>query len=110
MKRFWMSEIGCYIKRDTYRNKTSQAANILAWDVHKVMNGSAYGIRTRDLRLERAMSWTTRRMRLVRTWAYHNPLQHGLSIVVFSRDRHQAGGDALAEATLRYCRIECISI
>ena len=27
--------------------------------------GSAYGIRTRDLRLERAVSWATRRMRRV---------------------------------------------
>ena len=26
---------------------------------------TSYGIRTRDLRLERAMSWTTRRTRLI---------------------------------------------
>ena len=45
--------------------ETPQAACILAWGVLMLVVGSAYGSRTRDLRLERAESWTTRRMRLV---------------------------------------------
>ncbi len=50
----------CYtvatFRRKGFKMKMPQAASNLAWDVCNMTNGSAYGIRTRDLRLERAMS------------------------------------------------------
>ena len=42
--------------------------NVSTFWCGKAMIGGAYGIRTRDLRLERAVSLATRRMRHTKNW------------------------------------------
>ncbi len=49
-----------------------------------VVMGSAYGSRTRDLRLERAASWTTRRMRHAAVYALYDTLSLNFCQEAFS--------------------------